>query len=100
MPTYDYFCEKCKVRFEAVNRIPDRHYSACPSCGERARKEFTPNVHIDVSECAFPITHDNLDGVMRTYKSKRHYRDEIKKYNEQQSAIGRDNWRARIPALD
>jgi putative FmdB family regulatory protein len=49
MPTYDYLCEGCGTRWEALLPIADRELPCelpCPECGEKrvARAYITPPV--------------------------------------------------------
>ncbi len=39
MPFYDYHCDNCDHRFEAMQKISDPALSVCPACNqERLRK--------------------------------------------------------------
>lgn len=42
MPTYEYECRKCLVRFEVRKRFSDNGPDLCPSCGGEARRLFSP----------------------------------------------------------
>lgn len=51
MPTYEYECDQCGNRFDAVKKIADRHYACC-SCGYSARHvitacHFDPRMGVD-----------------------------------------------------
>jgi len=35
---YEYFCEKCQLRFEARKPMKERETAQCPKCGELAPK--------------------------------------------------------------
>lgn len=37
-PLYEFYCERCQLKFEARKSVEDRHKSKCPKCGELARK--------------------------------------------------------------
>jgi putative FmdB family regulatory protein len=38
MPTYDYECDKCKHRFEKVQKMSDNPLKKCPECGGKVRR--------------------------------------------------------------
>jgi putative FmdB family regulatory protein len=38
MPTYEYECLDCKVRFEEFQRMKDPAIRKCPKCGGRVRR--------------------------------------------------------------
>ena len=42
MPTYEYECEKCSMRFELRKRFSDNGSTFCPQCGSEARLVFVP----------------------------------------------------------
>jgi len=42
MPTYEYECKKCLLRFEVRRKFGDDGASFCPSCGGEARHIFSP----------------------------------------------------------
>jgi len=41
MPTYEYECQACHERVEAVQRFSDPALSTCPLCGGELRKVFS-----------------------------------------------------------
>jgi putative FmdB family regulatory protein len=42
MPRYDYRCEPCQDTFEIVRSAEDRTEVCCPTCGEAAKRVFSP----------------------------------------------------------
>jgi putative FmdB family regulatory protein len=42
MPTYEYECRNCSLRFEVKRRFGDDGASFCPSCGSAAHRIFSP----------------------------------------------------------
>ena len=38
MPTYEYECEQCGVRFERFQKITDSALQTCPQCGSATRR--------------------------------------------------------------
>lgn len=38
MPTYEYECSRCGHRFEAFQKMSDKHLDKCPKCGQRLRR--------------------------------------------------------------
>lgn len=41
MPTYEYECQACKRRMEAVQKFSDPDLTVCESCGGELRKVFS-----------------------------------------------------------
>jgi putative FmdB family regulatory protein len=41
MPTYEYECQTCHERVEAVQRFTDPALTLCPNCGGELRKVFS-----------------------------------------------------------
>ena len=41
MPTYEYECQACHERVEAVQRFADPSLTTCPLCGGELRKVFS-----------------------------------------------------------
>lgn len=41
MPLYEYQCDACGRRFEAIRKFSDPPLDACPSCGAAVRKLFS-----------------------------------------------------------
>jgi putative FmdB family regulatory protein len=41
MPTYEYECQQCHERVEAVQKFTDAALSVCPLCGGELRKVFS-----------------------------------------------------------
>lgn len=41
MPTYEYECQSCHERIEAVQKFSDAPLSVCGSCGGNLRKVFS-----------------------------------------------------------
>ncbi len=41
MPTYEYECQSCHQRVEAVQRFSDPPLTTCPHCGGDLRKVFS-----------------------------------------------------------
>lgn len=42
MPTYEYECRECSVRFERMQRFSDEPVKTCPECGGPVRRVFHP----------------------------------------------------------
>jgi len=38
MPIYEYACQKCEKRTEAIQRVGERPLRICPHCGGRLKK--------------------------------------------------------------
>jgi putative FmdB family regulatory protein len=38
MPLYEYECQKCKDRFEVIQKVSDRPLARCKKCGGKLRK--------------------------------------------------------------
>lgn len=41
MPTYEYECQQCRERTEAVQKFSDPALTTCPKCGGELRKVFS-----------------------------------------------------------
>jgi len=41
MPTYEYECQTCHERLEAVQKFADPALTTCPACGGELRKVFS-----------------------------------------------------------
>jgi putative FmdB family regulatory protein len=41
MPTYEYECQSCHERVEAVQKFTDPSLTICPNCGGELRKVFS-----------------------------------------------------------
>jgi putative FmdB family regulatory protein len=41
MPTYEYECQQCHERVEAVQKFSDASLTVCPLCGGELRKVFS-----------------------------------------------------------
>jgi putative FmdB family regulatory protein len=41
MPTYEYECQACHERLEAVQKFSDAPLTTCPACGGELRKVFS-----------------------------------------------------------
>ncbi len=42
MPTYEYECEQCGVRFERLQRMTDPSLTDCPECGGHVHRVMQP----------------------------------------------------------
>jgi putative FmdB family regulatory protein len=42
MPTYEYECEQCGVRFERLQRMADPALTVCPECGGHIHRVMQP----------------------------------------------------------
>ncbi len=42
MPLYEYVCEECGYRFEALQRFSDEPLKVCPKCGGPLKKVLSP----------------------------------------------------------
>lgn len=46
MPIYEYDCDSCGKRTEAIQRVGERPLRICPRCGGKLKKAFSaPAVH-------------------------------------------------------
>jgi putative FmdB family regulatory protein len=41
MPIYEYVCESCKRKTEAIQRVGEKPLKICPHCGGRLKKMFS-----------------------------------------------------------
>ena len=42
MPIYEYICDKCKHRFELMQRIDEKPIKTCPRCRGKVNKVISP----------------------------------------------------------
>jgi putative FmdB family regulatory protein len=42
MPTYEYKCESCGIRFDRIQHFSDEALKECPECGGEVHRVFTP----------------------------------------------------------
>ena len=42
MPIYEYICDKCKHRFELMQRIDEKPPKTCPRCRGKVSKVISP----------------------------------------------------------
>ncbi|GMO52888.1 MAG: hypothetical protein Pg6C_18910 [Treponemataceae bacterium] len=53
MPTYEYECESCSRRFEAVQKMSDAPLSVCPECGRRVHRILSAEIGISFRGSGF-----------------------------------------------
>jgi putative FmdB family regulatory protein len=56
MPTYEYQCEKCGNKFEAVQSIKDEPLKTCPQCGGKVKRLISSGVGLIFKGSGFYIT--------------------------------------------
>ena len=55
MPLYDYFCEKCEEKFEALTAMEDRMNHHCPECSTPSHMLMSaPRIALDPISGDFP----------------------------------------------
>jgi len=64
MPTYEYQCSNCKLRFELRQSFNDKLTAVCPVCHGLARRLFSP-VPILFKGPGFYITDSREEGKRR-----------------------------------
>jgi putative FmdB family regulatory protein len=42
MPLYDYYCQKCDIKFEAMNKIDERNTTECSTCHSICKQVPSP----------------------------------------------------------
>ena len=58
MPTYQYLCPKCNLKFDLKQSFDDESIASCPKCQNGARRLFAP-VPIIFKGSGFYVT-DNM----------------------------------------
>jgi len=66
LPLYDFKCEACQLRFDALKGIDDRHSAECPRCGQRSRKLMSVANHT----FGWRLTEDSHLPTKNLYKRK------------------------------
>ena len=56
MPTYEYECEKCGMRFDVFQKMTDKPVSACPKCGGKAGRLISAGAGIIFKGSGFYAT--------------------------------------------
>ena len=56
MPTYEYRCSNCGLRFERFQRMPDAPLSACPECGAAVERLVSGGAGIHFKGSGFHAT--------------------------------------------
>ncbi len=46
MPIYEYICNKCKYKFEVMQRIDEKPLKICPQCREKVTKVISPTAFV------------------------------------------------------
>lgn len=87
MGLYDFKCEKCGYKFEAIIYNTEVKYTTCPKCGEIAEKLFSAQGQ------SFNLVYNPKKDICDWDGNKTRYYDE---YNKMK-AEGKN---PRIPALD
>lgn len=55
MPTYDYACDWCGHRFEAVQKMADAPLETCPECGKKIRRVLSGGIGISFKGSGFYV---------------------------------------------
>lgn len=82
MPTYEYECMDCCVRFERRQKITDEPISVCPKCGGATRRVLHP-VGIIFKGSGFYCTDNRRNG--GTQKSEPSYKTDESEPSEAKS---------------
>jgi putative FmdB family regulatory protein len=56
MPLYEYECEKCRHRFERIQKFSDPPVDVCPNCGEHQVKKLLSSPAIQFKGTGWYIT--------------------------------------------
>jgi putative FmdB family regulatory protein len=56
MPIYLYQCNNCDTKHEVLQKFSDAPLNACPDCGGKVTKLFTPEVGLSFKGSGFYIT--------------------------------------------
>lgn len=56
MPTYEYRCEKCRKKFELLQRMSDKPVAKCPKCGGRVERLIGAGAGLIFKGSGFYIT--------------------------------------------
>ena len=62
MPTYEYECQKCGVRFELFQRITEKPRRRCPKCKGRVKRLFSAGGGLLFKGSGFHITDYRSEG--------------------------------------
>lgn len=70
MPIYLYQCNKCNTKHEVLQKFSDAPLNACPDCGGKVTKLFTPEVGLSFKGSGFYITDYVRNSNGKTEKSE------------------------------
>lgn len=56
MPLYEYECEKCRHRFERIQKYSDLPVDVCPNCGEHQVKKLISSPAIQFKGTGWYVT--------------------------------------------
>jgi len=85
VPTYEYQCDSCRVRFERRQRMSDEPVKECPECGGSVRRLLFP-VGIVFKGSGFYITDHGRNGGNGGHKSASESSSEEKKVEKVEAA--------------
>jgi putative FmdB family regulatory protein len=79
MPIYEYKCEKCRKRFEKIQKVADPRCKKCPDCGGPLRKLISSS-SIQFKGSGFYINdYSNKNGPAPETKSKSKEKSAVEK---------------------
>ncbi|MEE0132322.1 MAG: FmdB family zinc ribbon protein [Treponema sp.] len=55
MPTYEYECDACSHRFEAVQKMMDEPLKICPECGRSIHRVLSGGIGISFQGAGFYV---------------------------------------------
>lgn len=55
MPTYEYECDSCKYRFDAVQKMIDEPLKFCPECGQTIHRILSGGISISFQGSGFYV---------------------------------------------
>lgn len=79
MPTYEYECAHCGHKFEAVQKMTDKHLEKCPKCDKKVRRLISSGSGIIFKGSGFYATDYRKKTKSETHQPKENTCPEAKK---------------------
>ncbi len=87
MPTYEYECQSCSIRFERMQHFKDEPLKDCPECGGSVRRVLQPVGIIFKGSGFYSTDHQLTAGSARPHKELQ----APKQSENEKSSLGAEN---------
>lgn len=83
MPTYEYQCQKCGLKFERFQNIKEEPIRECPECSGSVKKLISAGAGIIFKGSGFYITDHRSDNYKKAEKNEKEPASDIKSTNSE-----------------